>query len=230
MPLESSNFEILVEVDLDEMKWPEEGPVAHGIDNNRSYEDLTRARWSDVDKVIEEENRLLDRIALLTEAEREKALELAQEEFTTPEELGVHLDLGVAAATMALNVARCPTITACSGHVAGYPYVAFWSRRNRVAILSRIAREASVGLGNAERGALEVYAPPNDLRAMVRFAARMREASVDFRLIRSDRPKPTITVRSTGSSESQLSLTLDEDDPLLPSDSAPRNKKLPEVS
>lgn len=209
MSVEDQEFTISIDVEVERMGWPDEGPVAHGVGNNRSYEDLTHTRWSDVDTVIEEEIRLLDRVALAGDEDREDALESAQEEFTAPEALGVILDLGVASATLALNAAGCPTITACNGHVTGYPYVAFWARKNRVELLSRLAREAGIGFGNADLGALEVYAPPKALRAMVAFAKIVRHASTEFRAIRSDRPRPTRPARPR--TVAQLNLPFGED-------------------
>lgn len=202
-------LKVMIRVNRQELRWPKGGAAAFGYDANRSYEDLTRTRWSDVDAVLEEESRLIEQVALAEDAVREEAFEEAAENFAAPEQLGVILDLGVASATLALNAAGCPTITACSGHVAGFPYVAFWARTTKVDLLCRVAEAAGVGVVNAEDGLLNVYALPSDFHAMIRFARGLRQASAELRRIRTERP-PAKESPQRHTRETQLGLPFEE--------------------
>lgn len=172
-----------VTVDVAQLGWPKEGVRAFGCAVNRSYDDFSRTRWRDVDIIVEEEGRLLsltiDRLKNGDDAL--EALSDIEHEFS----LGGVLDLGTAAATLALNAARCPTITACIGHVARYPHVIFWARPSRIDVLCAAARDAGIGLGNALDGTLEIYTGRGDIVGLWKFARRLRSASRQLKSHRS---------------------------------------------
>lgn len=161
-------IQISVAVNPDEMSWPKEGPAAIGEATNRMYVDLSTVSWDDVAAVIEEEEVLVRRC--IRDVSEDESLEDLLGEAADDFSLCGLLDLGTASATYALNAEGCPTITSCSGHETGYPYVAFWARLHHVATLSRVARAAGVGLGNARHGALEIFALPGDVESLLRFA------------------------------------------------------------
>jgi hypothetical protein len=187
------DVDITVGVNLDGVIWPANA-VQYGYDNNRSYMNLRRARWRDVDQMIAVEQKLT-RPCLTDARDKEEFDELwkrASEGFELPYELeefpdafeaAFALDLGTAAATLALNAAGCPTIMACSGHQTGYPYIAFWLPTAKLALLEEAAREGRIGLGNAIEGAVEVFSDAPD--GLLRFAVEMRRRSAAFGCIRS---------------------------------------------
>jgi hypothetical protein len=166
-----------VEVDADRLRWPTSLAADSG---NREYVDLSLTGWPQVDETIREEEAILAEAtsgagpgAVMTD------LEGHADEADVAAVCGP-TDLGTSAATLALNAAGCPTITACSGHQTGYPYIAFWSRREAVPLLLRAASVAGVGLGNAEYGALEVFTNPSDVMGLLRLARELRELSDEF--------------------------------------------------
>lgn len=170
---ETSDLEIRIQVNPDEMSWPGESRTAHDRSVNHCYEDLSGVTWSDVDDVLAEESPLVDAIGTASNEERGSVVSVADDDWY---ETGIGLELGVASATYALNAAGCPTITSCGGNSCGYPYVAFWARRADLEVLSDVARRAGVGLGNTLDGALEIYAMPDAYGAMIIFAMLLRDA------------------------------------------------------
>lgn len=173
--------EIKVALDTDELVWPSDFASASG---NQQYEDLSAATWAEVDEVLKSESELLGE---LLEANPGRVLvDLGDDvDEIAYAELGVPTDFGTCAATLALNAAGCPTISACAGHVGGYPHIAFWARRSAKRMLIGAATTARIGLGNARYGAAEVFMNPDDALGMVRFAAALRDIARSPR-----RPKP----------------------------------------
>lgn len=95
---------------------------------------------------------------------------------------GAFLDLGTAAATLALNAAGCPTISSCNGshgHRYDYPTVAFFAPEAKLTLLRQAAEAARVGLLTDDEGWVEVFSDVPD--GLLRFAAEMRTRSSAFR-------------------------------------------------
>jgi len=176
------DVEVRIAVAVRDMRWPREGPAEYGESANRGYVDLTSVAWEEVDDILSVEASVIDSCmraaneaeefrAIFREAEAEFG-ERADREESDEEFLGAaFLDLGTAAATLALNAAGCPSIMACNGHQTGYPYIAFWARREHVSLLREAAEAAHVGLINGMSGGLEVYSDVAD--GLVRFAGEL---------------------------------------------------------
>ncbi len=190
------DVEIRIAVAVKDMRWPREGPAEFGESANRGYVDLTTVTWEDVDETLPVETAVIDKCrraasgadefrAIFCEAEAEFG-ERADVEESDEGFLGAaFLDLGTASATLALNAAGCPTIMACNGHQTGYPYIAFWARRERVPALRGAAEAAKVGFINGISGGLEVFSDVPD--GLVRFAGELRQRAESFRNVKPEK-------------------------------------------
>jgi hypothetical protein len=171
--------EIAASLDPSDLTWPEDDDF-EGASGNRSFEDLSGTDWEDVREVFRSEQQLLNE--LVSAAELGSVLiDLNTDDVDDIElaELGP-TDFGTCAATLALNAAGCPTITACAGHVTGYPYIAFWTRPAWVPLLLEAAQAARIGLGNAEFGAAEVFTNADDLTGLLRLAHEIERRAQRF--------------------------------------------------
>lgn len=167
--------EVTVGLDTTELRWPRDFATAS---ENNQYIDLTRTTWGEVDDVLMGESELI--ADLLRENPSGVLVDLEDlVDEAAFGALGVPMDLGTCAATLALNAAGCPTISACAGHVAGYPYIAFWTRASAKPLLIDAATAAGIGLGNAHHGAAEVFTNPDDAMGLLRFAQELRRRAQD---------------------------------------------------
>jgi hypothetical protein len=167
--------EVTVGLDTTELRWPRDFATAS---ENNQYIDLTRTTWGEVDDVLTGESELI--ADLLRENPGRVLVDLEDlVDEAAFRALGMPMDLGTCAATLALNAAGCPTISACAGHVAGYPYIAFWTRASAKPLLIDAATAAGVGLGNAHHGAAEVFTNPDDAMGLLRFAQELRRRGQD---------------------------------------------------
>jgi hypothetical protein len=157
---------------------------------------LRGVTWGEVDRILAVEVELIQRCAdkAATSAEFQGFFRKAESEFTLDLPNGDEdfstlppLDLGTAAATLALNAAGCPTIMACNGHQTGYPYIAFWGRSQHVPLLAEAATTAGVGLINGLNGCLEILSDRPD--GLTSIAAAVRDRSARFAVLRRALPK-----------------------------------------
>jgi hypothetical protein len=209
--IENPHFdvEIRVGVRMEALGWPAEGIAAYGEGTNRLYVDLLGSRWRDVDVLLSVESVLLAEciceaqdgqhyLQLLRKGEEDFARRSSPDEEDFIE--GAFLDLGVASIVIGLNAAGCPTVSSCSGHGTDLPYVVFFSRPEKIALLSETAIAAAVGFINNDRGSVEVYSDAQD--GLIRFAREMRVRATAFKSVRLSRKASEVGDR-------QLSLTLD---------------------
>jgi hypothetical protein len=191
-------FDVDVRIHVSESKvhWPAEGVASYGQSVNRDYTDLRSATWKQVGNTLKVEEAL---VSECTSASSDGALwkdcfRVAESDFADDDSgLPTFLDLGTAAATIALNAAGCSTIMSCNGHQTGYPYIAFWGRKKHVVLIQEAAEAAGVGFVNGLNGALEVFSDAPD--GLIRLAGELHKRSASFRALRklrSKRPKPDI--------------------------------------
>lgn len=176
-----------LDIDLDPgpLVFPGSARDRRRASGNRCFEDLSGTTWKRAREVLDSERAILQE--LVAASPRGCVLidlDIDSVDEITLAELGP-ADLGTCAATAALNAAGCSTITACAGHVTGYPYVAFWTRPDAVPLLIEAATQARIGLGNADNGAAEIFANPDDIMALLRFAEKLVERSAKFGRVRA---------------------------------------------
>lgn len=179
----SERVDISVTLSGKKLGWPGPGNFASAA-GNREFVDLSKATWKNVREVLETEEAFLKELA----ASAKPGTPLVELPPDDNEDLALAdlppTDLGTCAATLALNAARCPTITACAGHVTGYPFIAFWARPAWVALLSDAARAAGVGIGNAHHGAAEVFTNADDILGLLRLARELEARAKSFRRLK----------------------------------------------
>jgi hypothetical protein len=203
--------EVRVQIDTGDLGWPGFGVDSYARSNCRTYENLTRARWRDVDAAVAIEDRLIGQCVDLA-SNGEEFADMFKDAESTFGELGdfdhddffeyAFLDLGVASATLALNAAGCPTLTSCNGHYTGYPWIGFLCRPDKLPLVHEAANLAQVGLINADDGTVEAFSDRPD--GLLAFAKELRRRSAQFRRIRSRRQ----AMRSPGDHGSVKQLTL----------------------
>lgn len=171
--------------------WPAQGLASYGRCSNHQFQSMHGARWRHVDTLLKMETALLQRCAdnaidedtfdrIFAQAEEEFGLHSfdgGEAEFVE----GTFLDLGVAAATLALNVAGCPTVSSCNGgrgHDYDYATIALFARKPSLPLLHEAATSAGVGLLTGAEGWVEVFGDMPD--ALVRFAKEVRSRSAEF--------------------------------------------------
>lgn len=81
------------------------------------------------------------------------------------------LDVGTAAAVVALSAAGCVTASSCNGqpgHQYHRPTIAFWTQPNGFALVDAAATDSECGLKNGAHGLVILYAP--EIARFPRFA------------------------------------------------------------
>jgi hypothetical protein len=167
------NVQVSRKVNESRLRWPsDEHAAGDGLGGNRNYADLRRFPWDEALEVFKLEGELMARVEASADPEQE--YELIEDELY--EELSINLcglDLGVAAAVLALSAAGCVPFSSCNagtfggGHPELYPLVAFYGRKEAIALLLACAEEADAGL-ESDDGAIVLYAA--DIPAIRRFA------------------------------------------------------------
>jgi len=156
--LDVARLATLSDVDADEAD--ETGYLA----GNQMYQDLRGYSWGDVTAAVEAECRF---IALLQAADDldNEAQRIEDERLGCfePSDGLWELDIGVAAATIALSALGATTVGSCNAgsfgghHQARYPYVAFYVDANVAALILALAQAAGVGLRGDESGLAQIY-------------------------------------------------------------------------
>lgn len=124
---------------------------------NHQYQDLRDATWGQVTAIAERERAYIDRIVTAERPQQEAELLLGELDDAADENdeyplLG--LDLGVAAAVIALSAMGQIPAASCNGgafggvHRGEHPYVAFYARPSSVELLVDLAREAGAGMSD----------------------------------------------------------------------------------
>lgn len=162
--------EVAIEIVPTRLSWPEPGASGHdaALGGNRHYADLRTTGWRDVAEMLREEAFYLDRLRL-AEDTGEQICEIESDLDERSEQEGGHplwgLDVGVAAATVALAAAGCVTFTSCNGgafgegkHLESYPLVGFFMRPRLAEAITSAAAASGAGLLMHRDGSLQVYA------------------------------------------------------------------------
>ena len=148
--------EFLIEqsVEPSGLDWPLESDLASDESFVRGYIDLRGLTWEDACETLR-----LERDTLVREAGDISAVE---ESLSDEEYCAIHgLDIGVAAAVVALSAANCAPFSSCNGgvgHHEAHPCIGFYCRKGRVRTLLKAAEIAGCGLANGEYGFLVLYA------------------------------------------------------------------------
>ena len=148
------DFLIEQSVEPSRLDWPPESDLASEESFVRGYVDLRGLTWEDACEALK-----LERDILVREAGDLSAVEesLSGEEYCAL----YGLDVGVAAAVVALSAANCAPFASCSGgvgHHEAHPCIGFYCRKGRVRNLLKAAESARCGLGDGEYGFLVLYA------------------------------------------------------------------------
>ncbi|MBS0298178.1 MAG: hypothetical protein JSR45_17905 [Proteobacteria bacterium] len=144
------------------------------LDGNQHYSDLSIATWDDVRFALEREASLIEEIARALDPAAAEQTALEARDDDDEREALWHLDIGVAAAVVALNALGAHTVLSCNGgafggsHLRDFPSIRFCPRRVRVEVLLELARDSDVGLDVEEHRAL-LYG--RSIEDMQRFAA-----------------------------------------------------------
>jgi hypothetical protein len=207
----SFDVEICRKVELEKLGWPAPGAAgAEGMDSgfggNRAYSDLRSFGWRDARRVLDKEQALIARISASDDPEGEYD-EIADELYEDDEGL-YGLDLGVAAAVVALSAARCIPFSSCNGgafgegHLELYPLVAFYARTAHLEALLAAAEDAGCGLENGSNGCLVIFA--GNIESLQSFAAGMIKRAPVLRGLHQRTTRST--QMSEASSDQQLKL------------------------
>lgn len=131
---------------------------------NRSYRDMRGFSWDEVRAAIDTEIELINRIKAAEDPEAEfAAFEELQATSLEDEPAFWGLDVGVAAATIAVSAYGATPVSSCNAgafggqHQARYPHVAFFLPRELASQMLRCAEESNVGLVCDENGIAQIY-------------------------------------------------------------------------
>ncbi len=165
------------------LEWPADAGQ-DGEVGNRQYRDLRSCSWDEAESALALEERALRKGSpfttlapfLIDEGEYDPDDDDDELALLEAEEPWHCLDVGVAAAVMALSAADCLPGTSCNGqpgHAEVHPLVVFRSVPERISVLLACAKEAKCGLINNENwpGTLILYA--DEIGPMVAFARHL---------------------------------------------------------
>lgn len=166
-PAAEKSFDVELRWDIqpERLSWPShqelEDPEAT-LGGNHHYQDLRGATWDEVSAMAKLEGRLMARIESAPCPSDESVAVLDELETATEGDeyplLG--LDLGVAAAVLAISAAGQIPVLSCNGgafggaHRGEHPYVAFHAQPEAIAQIMACAR--AVGAGLSDRDGLAV--------------------------------------------------------------------------
>lgn len=175
---------------MSSLGWPAPGDASadSGLGCNRLYIDLRRLTWTEAKRVLALERQLIRKVE--SHANPIELEEFVAEELSAIGDSLYGLDVGVAAAVVALSAARCIPFNSCNGGAFGghhqevYPLVAFYTRNRSVDLIISAAEEANIGLYGQQF--LVAYA--DDVRKLMDFSERLIKRSGSFRLLRDPRP------------------------------------------
>jgi len=156
--LDVSRLATLSNADADEAE--ETGYLA----GNQMYQDLRGYGWGDVAAAIEVEHRFIARLQAADDLDDEaQRIDDERLDCFEPSDGLWELDIGVAAATIALSALGATPVGSCNAggfgghHQARYPYVAFYVNPGAADLILALARGADVGLRGDETGLAQIY-------------------------------------------------------------------------
>lgn len=149
------DIEISQDLDLSEIKLPEEGLMKHdtGLMCNHDYADKRGRSWDQAKEALELEKEIVSRADAKSETEDEfedavaEITEETADNYVTLDEF----DVGVAAASIAFSAAGCVPVSSCRGHQFNderHPYIGGWADKERAKALIEICKECNVGISN----------------------------------------------------------------------------------
>lgn len=176
------SFPVEIRRDLDEAKLAqisddelEDAESEGSVAGNHAYQDLRGFSWRDVEVALFRERSIIDRLKAAPDLEAAAAdFEETRAQWIDEQEALFDLDVGVAAAVIALSAMGAVPIASCSAgafgghHVAAYPYIAFFVCGARVDDVMSYAMRAGVGLEADASGIAQIFS--NDSTGLTRFA------------------------------------------------------------
>jgi hypothetical protein len=131
---------------------------------NQMYQNLRGYSWGDVAAAVEIERRFIARLQAADDVDNE-AQQIDDERLDCfePSDGLWDLDIGVAAATIALSALGATPVGSCNAggfgghHQAQYPYVAFYLDAGAAELTLALARAAGIGLRGDETGPAQIY-------------------------------------------------------------------------
>jgi hypothetical protein len=134
------------------------------LTGNRSYSDLRGCGWGVVRTAHDIETKVIDRLKMADDVEAEiSAFEEERATAFDDEPALWGLDVGVAAATIAISAYGAIPVSSCNAgafggrHSASYPYVAFFLPKDLAPEILRCAEVAGVGLLCDVSGLAQIY-------------------------------------------------------------------------
>ncbi|MFL5297153.1 MAG: hypothetical protein ACJ798_12300 [Phenylobacterium sp.] len=135
---------------------------------NLHYRDLRGFTWDDVADVLPRERALFERFAAVPDRDQEAEL-FDEERIDALDELDAiwALDIGTAAATLALSALGAVPVASCNAggfgghHSARFPYVAFYIGAAEPAVILSIAESAGLGLDVIDPGLGRLFGRTN---------------------------------------------------------------------
>jgi hypothetical protein len=168
----SFDVEVVHDVDPNQLGWPGDRPEDVGFTGNRDFVDMRFLTWSDAEEALKEERQLVARVEATASTEDELD-EILEELLEDPGYLE-GLDIGVAAAVIALASSGNIPFSSCNGGAFGghhhewHPLIALYVRPGTYEELLKCAKTANVGFSNGSNAEAVIYAA--DIRAMLKFA------------------------------------------------------------
>jgi hypothetical protein len=157
----------------------EEGALA----GNRAYCDLRGCGWDVVRTALDIETKLIARLKRADDVDAEMSAFDEERATAFDDEPALWgLDVGVAAATIAISAYGAIPVSSCNAgafgghHPARYPYVAFFLPKALAPEIMRCAEAADIGLFCDESGLAQIYSQGE--MDLVRFAQTALERSV----------------------------------------------------
>lgn len=134
------------------------------LDGNQMYQDLRGYGWDDVAAAVAIERRFIARLQAADDLDDEaQRIDDERLECFEPSDGLWELDIGVAAATIALSALGATPVGSCNAggfgghHQARYPYVAFYVEPGPAALILALAQAAEVGLRGDDSGLAQIY-------------------------------------------------------------------------
>ena len=131
---------------------------------NQMYQDLRSYGWGDVATAIEIERRFIARLQTADDLDDEvQRLDDERLDYFEASDGLWELDIGVAAAAIALSALGATPVGSCNAggfgghHQARYPYVAFYVDAGAAEVILALAQAATVGLRVDETGLAQIY-------------------------------------------------------------------------
>jgi hypothetical protein len=142
----------------------EEADDSGYLAGNQMYQDLRGCSWGDVAAAVATERRFIARLQAADDVEDEaQRIDDERLDCFEPSDGLWELDIGVAAATIALSALGATPVGSCNAggfgghHQARYPYVTFYANADAADLILALARSADVGLRGDESGLAQIY-------------------------------------------------------------------------